>query len=134
METAHVIGALIGKFVEAVKANQPEVCVWGTGRPRREFLYVDDFVDACHHLMARYDGEQMVNVGCGYDGTIKELAEMIAGITGFKGNIVFDETKPDGTMQKLLNSSTMTGLGWKAQVSLEEGIKKTYQWYKELKK
>ncbi len=130
IETAHVIGALIGKFSEAVKKNQQEVVVWGTGNPRREFLYVNDFLDACLYLMEHYDGEPMINAGCGQDVSIKELAEMIAAVVGFKGNIVFDETKPDGTTQKLLDNSRMTGLGWKVKVSLEEGIKKTYTWYK----
>jgi len=130
IETAHVIGALIGKFANAIKENEEEVVVWGTGKPRREFLYADDFVEACLFLMENYDGEQMINVGCGSDVAISELAEIIARIVGFKGNIVFDETKPDGTMKKLLDSSRMTNLGWKAQVSLEGGIKKTYAWYR----
>lgn len=130
-ETAHVIGALIGKFTNAVKENQQEVVVWGTGQPRREFLYADDFVDACRFLMENYDGDEVVNIGSGGDITIKELAETIAEIVGFRGSIVFDETKPDGTMRKLLDSRRMTDLGWKARISLEEGIKKTYQWYKD---
>lgn len=129
IETAHVIGALIGRFAGAVKEDRKEVAVWGTGRPRREFLYVDDFAEACLFLMANYDGEQIVNAGCGSDVTVRELADIIAGITGFTGRIVFDETKPDGAMRKLLDSARMTGLGWRAKVSLEEGIRKTYQWY-----
>ena len=129
IETSHVIGALIGKFADAVKRNQKDVTVWGTGQPRREFLYVDEFVEACLFLMENYDECDIVNVGCGSDVTIKQLAEMIAEVTGFKGNVIFDQTKPDGTMRKLLNIDRMTGLGWKSRVSLQEGIKRTYQWH-----
>lgn len=127
--TAHVIGALIGKFTNAVREKKNEVTIWGTGQPRREFLYADDFVEASIFLMKNYDDHQIVNVGCGNDVTIKELAEMIAEITEFKGSVVFDQTKPDGTRQKLLNSNRMANLGWKSTVSLKEGIEKTYQWY-----
>lgn len=129
IETAHVMGALIGKFAQAVKDGQKEVSVWGTGQARREFLFADDFVDACYFLMNNYDGDQIVNVGCGSDVTIKELAEIIAKVAGFKGAIIFDKAKPDGTMQKLLDSSFISDLGWKTQVSLEAGIKKTFEWY-----
>lgn len=129
IETAHVMGALIGKFAQAIKENKNEVVVWGTGKARREFLFADDFVDACHFLMKNYDGDQIINVGCGSDVTIKELAETIAKVAGFEGRIVFDDTKPDGTMQKLLECSTMTSLGWRPKVSLREGIDRTYQWY-----
>jgi len=128
IETAHVIGALIGRFADAVRENQKEVIIWGTGQPRREFLYADDFVEACLFLMTNYDGYEIINVGCGSDVTIKELAGIIAGITGFKGSIVFDKTKPDGAMQKLLDNNRMTNLGWKSRISLKEGIEKTYQW------
>lgn len=131
IETAHVIGALIGKFTSAIVKEQQEVVVWGTGNPRREFLYVDDFLSASLHLMKQYNGEGIVNTGFGSDISIKELAAMVAKIVGFKGNVIFDETKPDGTMQKFLDSSYMSSLGWKAQVSLEQGIKKTYEWYRE---
>jgi GDP-L-fucose synthase len=129
IETAHVMGALIGKFAQAVREHQKEVTVWGTGQARREFLHADDFVSACHFLMDHYDGDQVINAGCGSDVTIKELAETIARISGFDGKIVFDGTKPDGTRQKLLDSSVIAGLGWKPKISLEEGIKRTYQWY-----
>jgi len=129
IETAHVMGALIGKFAGAIQNNQKEVTVWGTGTPRREFLYADDFVDACQFLMNQYDGEQIVNAGSGNDVSIKELAEIIAEITGFEGTIVYDKSKPDGAMQKLLDNRRMTQLGWKPKVSLKEGIKKTCQWY-----
>ena len=128
-ESAHVIGALIGKFTNAVIKDQRQVSVWGTGKPRREFLYVDDFIKASLHLMDNYDGDNIVNAGAGRDISIKELAELIGKIVGFQGEIVFDETKPDGTQQKLLDSSFAETLGWKAQVSLKEGIKRTYEWY-----
>jgi GDP-L-fucose synthase len=133
LETAHVAGALIGKFADAVKTGQPQVVVWGTGTPRREFLYVDDFVDAACFLMERYNGDEIVNVGYGEDIAIKDLAQMIAKIAGYQGNIVFDKTKPDGTRQKLLDSRRMKSLGWKARVSPEEGLRNTYTWYKNKK-
>ncbi len=133
LETAHVMGALIGKFARAVQENQPEVVVWGTGNPRREFLYVDDFVDACVFLMERYADENQIHVGCGTDVSIRELAEIIAEVVGFKGKITQDTTKPDGTMQKLIDNSRITQMGWKAKVGLKEGIQKTYQWYINLK-
>lgn len=131
LETAHVIGALVGKFARAVKENQKEVAVWGTGKPRREFLYVDDFVDACLFLMEHYEEESQIHIGCGTDVSIQELAEMISEIAGFKGKIVLDPTKPDGTMQKLMDNSRISKMGWKAKVGLKEGIQKTYQWYGE---
>jgi len=133
IETAHVIGALIGKFAEAVEEKKSEVTVWGTGNPRREFLYVDDFVEATLMLMSQYDEERIINVGSGNDVSIKELAETVANITGFQGKINFDQTKPDGTPQKLLDSMRMARLGWKARTSLKEGIKKTFQWVQENK-
>lgn len=126
--TAHVIGALIGKFSEAKARDEKKVVVWGSGKPRREFLYADDFVDACLFLMNTYEDAEMINVGCGFDVSIKELAEMIAQISGFKGKIVFDRTKPDGTMRKLMDNSRIKRLGWRPKVSLKEGIRKTYQW------
>jgi len=125
IDTAHVLGALIGKFADAVRNNQKEVIVWGTGQPRREFLYADDCVEACLFLMENYDGDEIINVGCGCDVSIKELAEIISELTGFKGNVVFDKTKPNGTMQKLLDNNRMTNLGWKSRISLKEGIAKT---------
>ncbi len=129
LETAHVIGALIGKFSRAVKENQKEVTVWGTGKPRREFLYVDDFVSACLFLMEHYEEESQIHIGCGTDISIQELADLISDIVGFKGKIVLDSTKPDGTMRKLIDNSRITKMGWKAKVGLKEGIQKTYQWY-----
>jgi GDP-L-fucose synthase len=128
MQSAHVLGALIAKFHQANKENAREVTVWGSGRPRREFLYVDDFVSASLFLMD-HDGIEMVNMGTGIDVTIKQLAQMVKTASGFKGKIVFDTSKPDGAMRKLLDSGRLRKLGWKPKVSLEEGIEKTYQWY-----
>jgi len=134
LEKAHVLGALVAKFDKAKVSGETEVVVWGSGNPRREFLYVDDFVEASVLLMDKYDDSEMINVGCGYDVSIKELAEAIKKVTGFAGNVRYDTTKPDGTMQKLLDVSKMDQLGWKPKVSLEEGIAKTYKWYKESQK
>jgi GDP-L-fucose synthase len=131
LETAHVLGALIAKFDKAVKDGDKEVIVWGTGKPRREFLYVDDFVSACMFLMDKYDGKDLINMGTGVDVTIKELAFMVAKASGFQGKISFDTTKPDGTMRKLMDNTTLTELGWTAKTDLEQGINKTYQWYTE---
>lgn len=129
LATAHVMGSLIAKFVSAAKENKPSVEVWGTGKPRREFLYVDDFVDACMLLMEKYHDAELINVGPGEDIAIKDLALLIAKISGFKGKITFDKTKPDGTMRKLMASDRINKLGWKPKVGLEEGIKKTVSWY-----
>lgn len=129
LEKAHVIGALIAKFAGAVKNNEKEVTVWGTGEPRREFLYADDFVEACLFLMDRYNGDEMMNIGTGQDISIKELAELIGTVVGFKGSIKYDTSKPNGTMKKLVDNSRITKLGWKAKVGLKEGIQKTYDWY-----
>jgi len=107
----------------------PEIVVWGTGSPKREFLHVDDLADACVYLMNHYDESEIVNVGMGQDLTIRELVKMIAGIVGFKGPVSFDTTKPDGTPQKLLDVSRLAQLGWRAKISLEQGIRKTYEWY-----
>lgn len=130
LATAHVIGALLGKFKEAIKTGQKEVTVWGSGRPRREFLYVDDFVAAALFLMENYEGEAVVNAGCGEDVTIAELAQMMSGISGFSGRIVYDASKPDGTMQKLLDNSRIAKLGWKAKVHLREGIHRMWESFK----
>ncbi len=127
--TAHVLGALLGKFIDAVKNNSPQVTIWGTGAPRRELVYADDFAAACLFLMERYQGEEIMHIGSGVDVTIKELVEMIQGVCGYKGRIIFDTSKPDGAMRKLLDSSRLTQLGWRPRISLEEGIKKTYEHY-----
>ena len=122
---SHVMGALMAKFKEAVKNSSKDVVVWGTGNARREFIYIDDFVDACLFLMERYDEENMINVGVGSDVSIKELAEMITLATGFKGKMTFDTSKPDGASRKLLDNGRLTQMGWRPKTSLMEGIKKT---------
>lgn len=129
LETSHVLPAMIRKCHEAKVSNKRKVVIWGTGSPRREFLHVDDLADACLYLMVNYDGREIVNIGVGEDLTIRELAEMIAGVIGFKGKLRFDTSKPDGTPQKLLDVSRLNNLGWQAKISLEEGIRRTYDWY-----
>jgi len=130
LETSHVLPALIRKFHEAKINEEDEVVIWGTGKPRREFLHVDDLADALLFLMNNYNGDQFVNVGVGKDISILELAELIKDIVGFEGEIVNDLSKPDGTPRKLLDVSRINNLGWRAHLSLEEGIFKTYEWYK----
>jgi GDP-L-fucose synthase len=129
LQSSHVLPALLRKFHEAAGAGAPEVIVWGTGSPRREFLHVDDLADAAVFLMQNYDAGEILNVGTGQDLTIAELAETIARIAGYRGRIVFDSSKPDGTPRKLLDVSRLHGLGWKARIPLEEGIAGTYRWY-----
>lgn len=129
LNTSHVLPALLAKIYNASQEKESEFVVWGTGKPRREFLYVDDLADACLFLMKHYDGNEIVNVGTGVDITILELVDLIKDVVGYKGTIVFDTTKPDGTPQKLLDMSVLHNLGWHAQVGLKEGIQKTLQWY-----
>jgi len=129
LENSHVLPALIRKFHEAKEAQAEVVTVWGTGSPRREFLHVDDLADACVYLMQTYSSAEIVNVGWGKDISIAELAGMIRGVVGFAGEIVFDESKPDGTPRKLLDTSRLTELGWRPSISLEDGIASTYDWY-----
>lgn len=129
LESSHVLPALMRKIHDAKENNVPEVTVWGTGSPLREFLFVDDLADALVFLMNEYSGEEHVNVGAGTDVSIKELAQLICKVVGYKGKLVFDTSKPDGTPKKLLDVSKINSLGWKAAVSLEEGIRKTYEWY-----
>lgn len=129
LETSHVLPALIRKFHEAKVENAPTVEVWGTGNPRREFLYSDDLADAAIYLMNNYEGNQFINIGVGKDISIKQLAEKIKGVVGFKGNIVFDPSKPDGTPRKLVDVTRLNELGWQASISLDEGIKKAYEWF-----
>jgi GDP-L-fucose synthase len=131
LETSHVMPALIRKFHEAKLRSEPQVVIWGSGNPRREFLYVDDLADAAIHLMLRYDQAEIVNVGCGQDLSILKLARLIAEIIGFRGELVFDTSKPDGTSRKLLDISRIKALGWRPRISLQEGIERTYQWYRE---
>ncbi len=124
VEASHVIGALIGRFKKAVEDGVGEIELWGSGNPRREFLYADDFVDASLFLMKNYDGEKIINVGVGEDITIKELAQMIAKVCKYTGKVSFDTSKPDGTAQKLLDSTRISNLGWSSKISLTEGLQK----------
>lgn len=126
LQNSHVLPALIRKFHTAKITNTPTVILWGTGSPKREFLYVDDLANACLHLMEHYNEKQFLNIGTGEDLTIRELAEIIKNIVGYNGKITWDTTKPDGTPRKLMDVSKAHSLGWKHEVSLEEGIKKTY--------
>lgn len=129
LDTSHVLPALIRKFQEAKIENLPVVEVWGTGTPKREFLYSDDLADAVIYLMNNYEGNKFVNIGVGKDISIKNLAEKIKEIVGYKGDIIFDASKPDGTPRKLVDVIRLNELGWHASISLEEGIKKTYEWF-----
>lgn len=130
LQNAHVMGALMAKFYQSVQEGRREVVVWGSGKPRREFLYVDDFARACVFLMDKDIKEDLINIGVGIDISIKELAQGIAKISGFKGKIIFDRSKPDGAMRKLLDGWRLSKLGWKPQIGLEEGIKRTFNWYR----
>jgi GDP-L-fucose synthase len=127
--TSHVIAALLRRFHEAVEAGAPEVVVWGTGTPRREFLHVDDLADAAVFLTKSYSAAEIINVGSGEDVTIAELARMISETIGYRGAIVFDRSKPDGTPQKLLDVSRLASMGWTAKVGLSEGISRYYRDY-----
>jgi len=129
LETSHVLPALIRKFHEAKERGDAEVVVWGSGKPRREFLHVDDLADASVFLMRGYDEEEIINVGVGEDVSIAELAEIIRGVVGYEGDIVFDDSKPDGTPRKLLDVGRLNALGWKARVGLKDGISETWRWY-----
>jgi GDP-L-fucose synthase len=131
LENSHVLPALLRKFHEAKTAGEKEVVVWGTGAPRREFLHVDDLAAACLFLMKNYDDGEIVNVGCGEDLSIRELAESIRDVVGGDGTLKFDTTKPDGTPRKLLDISKIRKLGWKPNIPLQEGLKSTYRWYVE---
>ncbi len=142
LANSHVLPALIRKFHEAKEENRKEVIVWGTGTPRREFLYVDDMADACVYLinlpedavsahLTSYPKPCFVNLGTGVDVTIRELAEMVRNVVGFDGELTFDTGKPDGTPQKLLDVSRMKALGWSAKTTLREGIEKSYRWFLE---
>jgi GDP-L-fucose synthase len=129
--TSHVIPALIRKAHEAKISNDAQLMIWGSGKPRREFLHVDDAADALLHLMTGYSGESHINIGCGTDMTILELASRIAGVVGFHGDIATDPSKPDGTPRKLLDVSKLSELGWKPKIPFEEGIAGTYRWFLE---
>lgn len=128
---SHVLPALIRRYDEAARAGADSVTNWGTGTPRREFLHSDDMADAVLHLMEHYDGPEQVNVGTGSDVTIREIAETIAGVTGFAGETEWDTSKPDGTPQKLLDVSKLADAGWTAKISLEEGMERTVAWYRD---
>ena len=129
-ENGHVLAALIAKFYLACNQKSKNISIWGTGKPKREFFFVDDLADACMFLLKNYDRSEVINLGTGLETSIAELALMIKGITGFKGELVFDKSKPDGNPRRLLDNSKVTTLGWKASTSLEEGLGVTWQWYK----
>jgi GDP-L-fucose synthase len=131
LQNSHVLPALMRKIHESHLRGDPEVTVWGTGTPRREFLHVDDLAAAVVFLMQRYDEAEIVNVGTGEDVTIAELAETIRRIIGYEGRFVYDTSKPDGTPRKLLDVSRLHALGWKHSISLEQGIRQTYKWFME---
>jgi GDP-L-fucose synthase len=131
LKGSHVLPAMLRKFHDAKEDGRSEVVLWGTGLPRREFLFVDDLADACVFVMKNYDGEQFLNVGTGEDLSIRELADLVAEVTGFEGKIVWDTTMPDGTPRKLLDVSRINALGWRAQTSLPIGIRRSYQWFLE---
>ena len=130
LENSHVLPALMRKFHEAKVKNEPTVTVWGSGKPLREFLNVDDLADACLYLMDHYSGNEFFNVGSGKEITILELAEMVKKVTGYQGKIVMDSSKPDGTPRKLTDISRLKAMGWEPKIDLEEGLKQTYEWYK----
>ena len=129
LEDSHVIAALMRRMHEAKISHQSEVVIWGSGLPRREFIFAEDMAEACIFLMEHYNGAEPVNVGVGADWSIRQLAEMIAEVVGFTGNLVFDPSKPDGMPAKLLDSSVLQKMGWRAKNSLRDGLLKTYQWF-----
>ncbi|MBX9969223.1 GDP-L-fucose synthase [Priestia aryabhattai] len=129
LHTSHVLPALLRKFHEAKESNASFVEMWGTGTPKREFLYSDDLADACVFLMNTYEGNEIVNIGVGEDITIKELGEKVKAVVGYEGDIQFDTSKPDGTPRKLVDVTKLNGLGWKAETVLEDGLQKAYQWF-----
>ncbi|MYX72742.1 GDP-L-fucose synthase [Streptomyces sp. SID3915] len=129
LETSHVLPALIRRFHEAKRERAPEVTLWGSGSPRREFLHVDDLAAACVRLLEAYDGDEPVNIGCGVDLTIRELAQTVREVTGYQGHIAWDASKPDGTPRKLLDVSRLTSLGFTPRIPLRDGIARTYAWW-----
>jgi len=131
LQTSHVLPALLRKFHEAKENKDPYVEMWGTGTPKREFLYSDDLADACIFLMNNYVGNEIVNIGVGEDITIKELGEKVKAVVGYEGEIRFDKSKPDGTPRKLVDVSKINQLGWSAETTLENGLEKAYQWFLE---
>ncbi|MBL0313399.1 MAG: GDP-L-fucose synthase [Holophagaceae bacterium] len=131
LASSHVLPAMLRKFHDAKETGASEVVLWGTGSPKREFLFVDDLADACLFVMRNYDGEQFLNVGTGQDLSIRELAELVAQVTGFTGRIAWNSSMPDGTPRKLLDVSRLQSLGWKAKTSLSDGIRISYNWFLE---
>ena len=129
LETSHVLAALVRKAHEAKAQNEKQLIVWGTGKPRREFLHVDDLAAACLLLLEKYDSPEIINIGCGEDVTIRELAELVCEVVGFDGKLVWDKTKPDGTPRKLLDVTTIRKLGWQPTIPLRKGIAQTYEWF-----
>ena len=129
LNNSHVLPALLRKFHEAKQTGASSVTVWGTGTPRRELCHVDDCASACLHVMQVYDGEEIVNIGVGSDISIRELAELVRNIVGFRGEIVFDTTRPDGPPVKLVDSGAINAMGWRPSIELEQGIRTTYDWY-----
>ena len=127
--SSHVLPALLRKAHEAKKNGERELVVWGSGKPRREFLHVDDLAAACVFLLEKYDSAEIINVGCGEDISIRELAELICEVVGFQGDLTWDTTKPDGTPRKLLDVSKLHDLGWRHSIGLREGIARTYEWF-----
>jgi GDP-L-fucose synthase len=130
LETSHVLAALMRKAHEAKERKDEKLIVWGTGKPRREFLHVDDLASACLLLLEKYDSPDIINVGCGEDISIRELAELICDVVGFDGELAWDTTKPDGTPRKLLDVTKLRALGWKPAITLREGIAQTYDWFR----
>ena len=129
LETSHVLAALLRKAHEAKTWKDQKLIVWGSGKPRREFLHVDDLASACVLLLEKYDSPEIINVGCGEDISIRELAELICNIVGFDGELAWDGTKPDGTPRKLLDVTKLRALGWKPAIPLQDGIAQTYEWF-----
>ena len=129
LETSHVLPALLRKAHDAKTRNENKLIVWGTGKPRREFLHVDDLASACLLLLEKYDSPEIVNIGCGEDITIRELAELICDVVGFNGELVWDATKPDGTPRKLLDITKIRALSWQPTIPLRQGIAQTYEWF-----
>jgi GDP-L-fucose synthase len=129
LQKSHVLPALIRRFHEAKHRGDAEIAIWGSGTPRREFLHCDDLARAVVHLMQTYESEQILNVGCGADVTIRELAELIARVVGFAGHLTFDTSKPDGAPRKLLDVSRLASLGWSPRISLADGVRSTYDWF-----
>src|SRR3954452_16575370 len=131
LNTSHVLPALLRKTHEAKMSGARELVVWGSGKPRREFLHVDDMADACVFLLKNYDLPEIINVGCGEDISIRDLAELVCDVVGFEGELTFDASKPDGTPRKLLDISKLKSLGWEPKIPLREGIASTYEWFLE---